>query len=123
MARTRDQARDFRDRDGGVLLSVAEFFPAVKRLRQMLCALCVGLAVTIAGLPGAWAGGDGFDPDDHSEDEGPAHFGFVASAHRKMWRTSLPIPRLAATTGRVFVSFVSIGTVIVCLGGWIDLRS
>jgi Carboxypeptidase regulatory-like domain len=42
-----------------------------------LCALCVVLAAAAAMAPGARAGGDGFDPDDHSEDEGPAHFGFV----------------------------------------------
>jgi hypothetical protein len=36
------------------------------------------LAVAFTGAPlHAWAGGEGFGPDDHSEDEGPAHFGFV----------------------------------------------
>lgn len=54
----------------------------MKRLRHMLCALCVGL-VTLAWPPGTWAGGDGFDPDDHSEDEGPAHFGFVKDERGK----------------------------------------
>lgn len=33
--------------------------------------------LAFAWVSGAWAGGEGFDPDDHSEDEGPAHFGFV----------------------------------------------
>jgi len=54
-----------------------------KRLRNFLCALCVGLGAATAMLPAAWAGGDGFDPDDHSEDEGPAHFGFVKDERGK----------------------------------------
>jgi hypothetical protein len=39
------------------------------------------LALIAAGTPpGAWAGGEGFGPDDHSPDEGPAYFGFVKDA-------------------------------------------
>ncbi len=45
------------------------------------CSLCLALA--FAGAPHAWAGGEGFDPDDHSEDEGPAHFGFVKDERGK----------------------------------------
>jgi len=36
------------------------------------------LAVAVAWAPsGARAGGEGFGPDDHAPDEGPAYFGFV----------------------------------------------
>ena len=45
------------------------------RLTRFCCLLaCLALA---AAAPGARAGGDAFEPDDHSPDEGPAYFGFV----------------------------------------------
>ena len=40
------------------------------------CCLLACLALA-AGASSARAGGDAFEPDDHSPDEGPAYFGFV----------------------------------------------
>jgi len=47
----------------------------VTRQTRFFCLLaCLALA---AAASGALAGGDAFEPDDHSPDEGPAYFGFV----------------------------------------------
>lgn len=50
------------------------------RLRNFLA--CLGLLIAGAG-PGAWAGGDTFEPDEHGPDEGPAYWGFVKDAAGK----------------------------------------
>ena len=76
------------------------------RLQHTFCLFCLVLA--FAWAPNAWPGGDGFDPDDHSEDEGPAHFGFVKDERGKpvrdakvsaSYKTSLTLVTRTNATG------------------------
>jgi len=52
----------------------------VKRPIRSACLLAGLVLAAMCGSPGARAGGEGFSPDDHSPDEGPAFFGFVKDA-------------------------------------------
>jgi hypothetical protein len=71
-------------------------------LRLLAC-----LAVA-AAASGARAGGDSFEPDDHSPDEGPAYFGFVKDTAGKpirdakvsaSYKTSLTLVTRTNATG------------------------
>ena len=76
------------------------------RLPRFCCLLaCLALA---AAASGARAGGDAFEPDDHSPDEGPAYFGFVKDVAGKpirdakvtaSYKTSLTLVTRTNATG------------------------
>jgi len=76
------------------------------RLTRFCCLLaCLALA---AAASGARAGGDAFEPDDHSPDEGPAYFGFVKDVAGKpirdakvtaSYKTSLTLVTRTNATG------------------------
>ena len=52
----------------------------MKRSNRSACFLACFALAALWGSPSARAGGEGFGPDDHSPDEGPAFFGFVKDA-------------------------------------------